>query len=274
MSSTYGGSVYFSPSAVIAPHESLKNSYMVRSPTVTKEMAREEVETKEVTISMKDQCFHSLGCSWCLSADTKQKHEGMKLKDAIERLNALLQENERGRQRAESDLTIIASNLEESKRVLISINSISMISADNELITSKDKNYNAAKYKILLNKIRSQLEDYKRASRRLNKSCRKEELIKSFMEKVEGAREYNTDYVAVLQKLNKQLSGIDRMKGESIEAIHNATSAMEKLDVIQETNDEIAGNLEAEEDPEQGDNSNPDFTRFLEECKALSIPAA
>lgn len=281
MTSSYGGSVYFSPSAVIAPHESLKNSYMVKTPSSVREMAREGYggdeeggKAKEETMSCKDQCFTTLGCSRWLSVDTRNKQTGLKLQDAKNKLNGLLKENDKNKLATEKDLEDSAANLEVLKQELISINANSMISPDHKLIKSKDKFMTPAKYKILLNRIKSKVDDVKRAERRLDKIQTKEGVIKNYIDKMERTRDLTADYVSVLASLDQKLLGIDHLKNNSIDAIQNANSAAVKLDVIEGTTEEIATTLEANDIDEVDDfsKSSPDFLKVLEECSASSIP--
>lgn len=279
MTSSYGGSAY---SASIAPHESLKNSYMTRSiaPSLTKEMSRDDSNPTPVShvqpfsMSCTDQCFTTLGCHRWLSADVRNKQTGLKLQDAMKTFNSLLEENTKNRVNAENEMVNSSAKFELLKQELIKMNSISVIDHNYNLVSSRDKALTPSIYKLHVYKIRSEFETLKRCDKRLQKLFKKETVIKEYLYRIESAKDTTADYVSILNSLDKKLLAIDHLTANSIEAIHSASEATRKLDLIEQTNEEIAKDLESnvEEDDEKNSfESNEEFTKILQECNAMTI---
>lgn len=240
------------------------------------------------TMPCMEQVYYALGLTKLLSDSTRTRHTEMTCNQALADLRIRLGRVEKEQEEAESNYKIASARVETLRERLTDVLKVSIMQGT-ELVHSRDKSMTPAAFKILLLTIKSEISMAARASRRFESTCEKREAILNSMELVQTTVESQTDYVSILESLDKKLSsiasGVESFKSNATKQAASATSAMQKLTAIQDGNNLITSDINEAMDTAtrmtQGGGDNmlnsggnmDEFQKFIESCQAAAYPS-
>jgi len=239
------------------------------------------------TMPCMEQVYYALGLTKLLSDTTRTRHTEMTCNQALADLKVRLGRVEKEQEEAETNYKMASAKVETLRERLTEVLKVSVMQGT-ELVHSRDRSMTPAAFKILLLNIKSEISMAARASRRFESTCEKREAILNSMELVQTTVESQTDYVSILESLDKKLSsiasGVESFKTNATKQAASATSAMQKLTAIQDGNNLITSDINEAMDTatrvtQGGDNmlnsggNMDEFQKFLESCQAAAYPS-